>query len=388
MNKKKFVKTVVFGVLLLSGCRGRTLTDEIVSVFERHGWEKIEGNKAREILAGRGAEGLKSLDKYAAIVSPAQAGAAAERSSGQKTGLGVLLASSGGMPCVSEVSPGSPAFEAGVRPGDCLLKINGVPMRGVPVARAAGLISGASGETVSLVLERASGEKKENVGLSVARRPFSVPSVWSYRGGGPSGYLRISSFSSGSSYAAKKELLDMSASGMGSLVLDLRYNPGGSLDEIVNFLNLFVGEGNILIKTVSAQQGYNADFRSGGSAPFGRLKVAVLVNGETMSGAEAAAVSLRENIGASLVGAETAGMAAIQKVFRLSDGTGLRLTVCALASPSGMKIEGNGITPDVIAPMSESQTLALKRTWLRHPGILPADDPCYISAVKILAARQ
>ncbi len=165
-------------------------------------------------------------------------------------------------------------------------------------------------------------------------------------GDNKTGYARIPEFSPGISASLREKLDIFRKNGINGIIIDLRHNKGGKIEEVVESLKLFIGGGAELFHTASRQKGYSAVYKSGGSAFFNAGAVLIFTDGETASGAEIFAASLRENIKARLLGEKTAGRAYVQKVFRLSKKRGLSLTVCELLPPSGKKIEGTGLDPD------------------------------------------
>ena len=377
---KKFL-IAAFALSVLSGCsRKDPVVEEIAGIFVKHGAAEIPAGQIRATLKQYGKDGLKMLDKNAVLVGKYQKQFFVARYSGGQLGVGAMLASRGGALEISQIAEGSAAAEAGLRPGDKLLSLDGADMRSASVAQAYMFIRRKGGVPLTAALER--GGKSFEVRLEP--RAFRIPQVsWSLEAGGI-GYIRIAGFQTGCSEEVRSAINKLVARHAKKYVLDLRFNAGGMLYETVGTLRLFCGGGRTLFRAAARHAGYSADYKGEGPALIPpAAKLVVLVNSATVSGAEVMAVSLRSNAGAVIVGQKTAGQADVQKLFNLADGRRLRITVAEMTGPGGERIDGAGVSPDFSVDAAAAEE-AIKQYWISNPGKLLAGDPYYAEAAKLL----
>jgi carboxyl-terminal processing protease len=294
------------------------------------------------------AEGLlRALDAHSALLSAAAYGDFQSKASGRIGGLGMLLVRSEGRLTVEAVLPDSPAEHAGVQAGDRILQIGGQAALELPVEEALGLVRGRVGTRVGLLILRPAEAAPRQLLLRRSDLRFASVSSRVFREGPREriGYVRVRSFQETTTdeLAAHLQRLSVSSPGLLGIVLDLRDNPGGVLEQAIRVADLFLERGTIVTlrgpriepEAVAARW-----YRSISSAPL-----IVLVNGGTASAAEIVAGALKSNHRALLVGAPTFGKNSIQSVFPLSGGSALKLTVARFYGLDGRSIEGLGIAP-------------------------------------------
>jgi len=362
-------------VIILAGCRQKTIVDEIVDIFQGHSAGEISLNALKEALDAEGGDALESFDKYASIVTPGQRFGVMAGNFGRISGIGVSLADVRGSAMVKRVLADSPAGRVGIKKGDRIVKINGTDVRKRPAIEISRYLRGPENSILNVEVER--GKKGGVLEFPLSRRIVRIPNVFSkiFSGSGPSlkaegriGYIRIARFSSGTADILEKKVRELSESRIKALIIDLRRNHGGTVEDIVGSLKIFIGGESGLFHTESRHAGYSVKYNADKTAPFPDIPMAVLVDGQTMSGAEVFAASLSDNGRARLVGVTTFGRASVQKVFRLKSGRGLKLTVCMMVPPSGAGIEGSGLKPDIILPGKGSRpSLDLSRS--RSPSL-------------------
>lgn len=285
---------------------------------------------------------LDSLDKYSAFV-PARTGrrpgAGLEE---QMVGIGVELKKHDSGALINDVVPNSPASEGRLQRGDVIVGVNNQNTYGMTLDQVAGLIGGPSGSSVSLRINRNGGEYT----VSMRRRSVYVGSVM---GGemisGGVGYVRLKQFSESSKEDLEKAMWSLHRQGMRSLVLDLRGNPGGLLDESIDICNLFLPSGRIV-----ATRGRNASDNMDESATWSRTwstPLVVLVDGDSASASEIFAAAVQENGRGVIVGRKTYGKGTVQTHFPLRTVSGeLKLTTAKFYSPRGREMAGAGVAPD------------------------------------------
>ncbi len=287
------------------------------------------------------------------------------QTTGSFGGIGVRIVEVDGEIVVFETIPGSPAAAAGVFPGDRLRRAGGHDLTGAGVERAAEILRGEKGSSITLSLQRPG--REDEFDLALERDEITVETVFSRWEEKGLGYIQISNFDSHTGASFARELLHLESEGLRQgLLLDLRDNPGGLVEEAVKVAKLIVPEGEIT--RLVGRGGKVRDIHYS-SAPQKDYPILVLVNEESASAAEILAGALQES-GALLVGAKTYGKATVQHLERLSGGGALLLTVARYLTPSGKDIDGKGLEPDLTVEMP-----ALMK-YYRHflPGRLSRDD--------------
>jgi carboxyl-terminal processing protease len=296
----------------------------------------------------------------------------------QAVGLGIRL---GNDPpgLITDAAPGGPAAQAGLQPGDVILRVDDKDVSNADIQTLAGALVGSSGSTVTLTIDRGNGPQT----LDITRGPYYFPPLDSRLLADGVGYLKLSDFViSGTTLPDGTELLadldrrldDLDAQGATGLVLDLRANGGGSLQTADELLGRFLPD---TVRSVheSDRRGHETYEIAAGRLHGRQLPMAVLINGGSASASEITAVALRDGHRAVLVGQRTAGAVASSELLPLPDGGGLQIAVAAAtAAESGVELDGVGVTPDVLA--TDSRTLTDYRT---------GQDPQLAAAIAALA---
>jgi carboxyl-terminal processing protease len=257
-----------------------------------------------------------------------------------------------------------PARRGGVRVGDRIVAIDGTTIVGVPFEQALGRILGPEGSTVRLGIRR----EGQDLVVEVVRRRISAPIVRSrllaLPGQGVVGYLRLAAFRAGASQVLRSQLRRLERQEVSSLVLDLRGNPGGLLDQAVAVASLFLDEGVVVSVASAHHHGEVVTVRPSHAT---RLPLVVVVDQASASAAEVVAAALHDNDRAALVGENTYGKALVQTVTPLPNGAALKLTTARYLTPAGIDISRQGVRPDVLAvddprtPTDEALSAALLR---------------------------
>ena len=279
-------------------------------------------------------------------------------------GIGVTLSSKDGTIMVVAPMEDTPGFAAGLMPGDQILKIDGVSTKKMDISDAAQKLRGPPGEKVTLtILRPATEEIKDYV---IERAIIKVASIKDTRilgdetGDFKIGYTRIMQFSEPTAADLDRKLTELEGKGMQALVLDLRYNPGGLLNSAVDVCGLFVPPHTTVVSTegrmASQKKTYatSSNFKQHPNYP-----VAILINGNSASGAEIVAGALKDLNRAIVVGETTFGKGSVQSVIQLPDGSALSLTTAKYYTPSKQVIHEHGVTPNIHATLSLDQERAL-----------------------------
>lgn len=270
----------------------------------------------------------------------------------------------------------SPAARAGLRPGDFIRAIDGKSTREMSVFEGARNLRGAPGSKVTLLVIR--GNAADPHSIELVRETPAGPDV-SGRLEGKAGYLRIASFGPGVARAVSTQAADLERGGATGLVIDLRNTATGALENGLSVGKLFVPAGTLALKEVRGAQ--RQPFTAGGAGSAdGAIKVPVvlLVNDGTSGAAEIFAAALSGNQRATLVGEHTEGRAALQKLVRLPDGSGMLISNAWYLTPSGVPIHDKGLTP----------TVAVEAPDVDFGAPPPATDPILQKGFDVLAAGK
>ena len=319
------------------------LFGDVVDTVERQYVTEVDDQKLIEAaIDGM----LTSLDPHSGYLNPDSFDDMRDQTRGEYGGLGIEVTSEEGVVKVISPMDGTPAFRAGIKPGDFITAVNGESVLGLSVNEAVKQMRGKPGETVTLTIAR---EKTDPFDVKVVREVIKPKSATA-KMEGDYGYLRVSAFNEKTTEEARAALADLRAKNpkMKGLVLDLRNNPGGLLDQAVGISDMFLEGGEIV-----SQRGrdprdierYNA--RPGDDA--GGLPMVVLVNSGSASAAEIVAGALQDRKRAEVVGLTTFGKGSVQTVIPLRGGMdgALKLTTARYYTPSGRSIQKTGIEPDL-----------------------------------------
>ena len=258
------------------------------------------------------------------------------------------------------ISPikGSPAEKAGIKTGDRIVAINNKPTSSMDLSEAVAMIRGKRGTKITLSLVR-EGEKKPYV-AKLTRSIIRVPSVDYQILDDNYGYVSVSSFQQGTTKSLEKALKALrKKNALKGLVLDLRQNPGGLLEQAVEVSNLFLKEGTIV--STSGRGKELARFVATENDTENYFPMIVLVDAGSASAAEIVAGALQDNNRAIVLGESTFGKGSVQTVIELDDGGALKLTIAKYYTPSGKSIQAHGITPDIKVPKEIKKTQSRQR---------------------------
>ena len=264
--------------------------------------------------------------------------------SGRLNGIGVEIRVKNGQVVIVTALDGSPAQHAGLRSGDIIMSVDGANMTGRVLSQVAERISGPVGTPVTLEILDARTHQVRN--LTIVRAVIRITEVsWQRLPGTQVADLRISSFDGDVIEQLRAALRQIRQQGMRALILDLRNNPGGVLDEAVESASQFLSGGNVLLVKDSAGKITSVPVQPGGIAPH--IPMAALVNGGSASAAEILAGALRDAHRAELVGETTFGTGTVLEQFPLRGGSAMLLAVKEWLTPDGESYWHKGITPDL-----------------------------------------
>jgi carboxyl-terminal processing protease len=357
----------------------------VLSYVQNHYVEKVDD---KQLVYGAIKGMLDTLDPHTVFMPPDVFKEMKIDTSGEFGGLGLDIAKKGELLVVVAPVDDTPAARAGVRPGDEILAIDGESTRSMDVARAAAKMRGPAGKRVTLTLMRPGFVQPQDI--TILRDHVRIVSAEGTLYGDV-GYVRVKNFQERTDTYLKKELDKLRTQNGGrelsGLVLDLRNNPGGLLEQAVAVSDRFL-PGNLTIVTTRGRGTRSPEeARSHDPDTEKPYPLVVLVNGGSASAAEIVAGALQDHGRALIVGTPTFGKGSVQTVIELEDGSGLKLTIARYFTPKGRSIQELGIQPDVLVqdPRDGAPRMPREKDLRRH---LRNDGVADARAPRVLQARD
>ncbi|MGN1188126.1 MAG: S41 family peptidase, partial [Lachnospiraceae bacterium] len=265
-----------------------------------------------------------------------------ESSSGSYCGIGVVVQQNVETGIVTAVRPyeNCPGYEAGIRPGDIILAVNGTEITGMDLNAAVSMIRGEEGTKVTLTIRR----EEEEFDVEVTRRQIDVETVSYKMLQDNIGYILVEEFDEVTAKQFTAAMDALEEQGMEALVVDIRNNPGGLLNIVVDMLDEILPKG--VIVSVKDKNGATEEYTSDADTRL-NVPLAVLINGNSASASEIFAGAVQDYGVGTLVGTTTFGKGIVQTIFSMRDGTGVKVTIEDYYTPSGRSIHKIGVDPDV-----------------------------------------
>lgn len=263
---------------------------------------------------------------------------------GEFEGIGALLEMRNGHATIVTPFDGSPAQKAGVKPGDVIMKVDGKDVTGQSLTQIVDQVLGPAGTKVTLtLLDPNTGVSRD---VTITRAKIQIPNVtWHMLPGTTLAHVRVATFSNGVNDDLKKALQEAKAQGATGIILDLRNNPGGLLNEAVSVASQFLTSGNVMLERDAQGNIKPLPVEQGGVAP--KIPMVVLINNGTASAAEIVSGALQDAKRATLIGETTFGTGTVLNTFPLSDGSALLLATEEWLTPNGKSFWHQGIQPDI-----------------------------------------
>ena len=367
MPKKNFIWAISIIALLglstfaVSQVTGKTKKD-LYSQVELFSYalttiqsEYVDEKSPQDLIYGALRGMLSSLDPHSQFMDPDEYADLKTETEGKFGGLGVEISLKDNLLTVIAPVEDTPAWRAGIKAGDRIVKIGNAVTRDMSLDDAVKLLRGAPGTKVEITVLRESSDlvkdfmiTREIIHVDNIKEPHIISDHI--------GYVRLTEFRENSYEELHKALENLKAQGADSLVLDLRNNPGGLLDVAIKIAEDFLPSGKTIVSTKGRHPAEDFMAKSGNdNGDFLEWPMVVMINEGSASGSEIVAGALRDNKRAVLVGVKSFGKGSVQSVIPLPDGSGLRLTTARYFTPSGVCINGIGITPDVVIAEKSSQ---------------------------------
>jgi carboxyl-terminal processing protease len=291
-------------------------------------------------------QGLTSSlgDPYTVFLPPEDSKLFEEDISGNFEGVGMEIGIRDGALTVVAPLKDSPAYRAGILPGDKIIKIDNLPSVELSVEKAVKLIRGKGGTVVKLTIAR---NGKESFVITITREPIVIPSIETQTLDGVF-IIRLSSFSGLTPNLFRNALRDFILSGSEKLLIDLRGNPGGYLEVAVDVASWFLPVGKVIVRENFGGQADEVIYRSKGYDIFtDKLKCVVLVDGGSASASEILAGALKEHGKATIIGSKTFGKGSVQELVKITPEASLKVTIARWLTPLGTSISEGGLKPNI-----------------------------------------
>lgn len=307
----------------------------------------VDEVKPKDLIYGALKGMLSSLDPHSQFMDPDTYNELKVDTEGKFGGLGIEITVKDGLLTVVTPIEDTPAWKAGVKANDRIVKINNELTRDMTLTDAVKRMRGKPGEAVNITILRES--EKKLLEFKIVRDIIKIKDIKEAKilEDGV-GYIRLVEFREHTSQDINTALENLTKSGMKALVLDLRNNPGGLLDAAVNVAEKFVEKGKIIVYTKGRKGVQNLEFVSHAAHPIMDLPMVVLINEGSASGSEIVAGCLQDYKRAIIVGTKSFGKGSVQTVMPLRDGSALRLTTSKYFTPLGKVIHGKGVIPDIV----------------------------------------
>jgi carboxyl-terminal processing protease len=313
--------------------------------------EELEKNYVDEVdadeLIHNAIKGMVgNLDPHSSFMPPEAFGDLQDDTKGEFSGIGIVITTKEGILTVVSPIEGTPAYKAGIQAGDIIVKIDGVSTKGMPLWEAVGKMRGPRYKKVLITVFREGTAaplefdlKRDLIPMTSVRSAVLKPGY---------GYLRVTNFRMNTAEDMEKHLrkLETAEGGLKGLVIDLRDNPGGLLDQAIKVSDLFLDQGNI----VSIKGRLEKNTQVFKAYPDGEARdypIVVLINGGSASASEIVAGALQDQSRALILGTPSFGKGSVQTVRPLKDGFGIKYTIARYYTPNGRSIQAKGIQPDI-----------------------------------------
>ena len=343
------VAVIVVGLSALAGglfgARALATQDRVAEQYKvfSHALAAIEANYVDEVdperLVNSAINGmLQTLDPHSSFMNPRSYSQMRERQEGRYYGLGITIQVLNGDITVMALFGGSPAYLRGLRRGDIIAEVEGESAKGWTSDQAVTRLRGPKGSVVKIAIRRSGYD--ELIPLEVTRDEINIPTILgSFMVDEAVAYVRLRDFSETTNHDLGLALEELASQGMQKLLLDLRDNPGGPLDQAIQVANRFLPRGDMIVYTRGRIKNSDQDYYASEDSDFTELPLVVLVNRNSASASEIVAGAIQDHDRGLIVGETTFGKALVQSIYRVSQGAGLALTTARYYTPSGRLIQ-------------------------------------------------
>jgi len=317
---------------------------KILNLVQQYYVEPVETKK---LVNGAIKGMLRELDPHTNYMPPEIFKDFESETAGEFGGIGIEISIQNGILTIISPIEDTPAWKAGIKPGDKIIAINGQSTKGFTLVEASALLKGKRGEPITLSVARENVDK--SLDFTIVRGSVKLKSVKFTTLEDGYAYVRITSFIETTAKELEKGLAEFKSKNknkIDGILIDLRKNPGGLLDQAIKISDMFLKDG-IIVSTIGRDPKNKEVNRASGKAPYPDIPIVVLINEYSASASEIVSGALQDNKRAVIVGERSFGKGSVQSVIKLGDGSGLKLTVARYYTPSGISIQSEGITPDI-----------------------------------------
>jgi carboxyl-terminal processing protease len=305
----------------------------------------IKEVKTKDLIYGALKGMMETLDPYSQFMDPETYREMQIETEGKFEGLGISIWIRDEQLTVVSPIEGTPAYEAGIQAGDRIVKIDGESTKDITLQDAVKKMRGKKGTSVILTIEREGID--EPLEFTIVRGVIIVKSIpYSFLTEDKIGYVRIREFKKSAGKGLEENLEKLEKKGMQGLILDLRNNHGGLLNEAVEVCDKFLPKSSLIVSTEGRISSQNLKYLSS-EAPHPDYPLVVLINKGSASASEVVAGAIQDYERGTIIGEKSFGKARVQSVLALEDGSGLRLTTAYYLTPKGRNIDEKGIDPDI-----------------------------------------
>lgn len=327
----------------------RTFT-EVFNKINRH---YVDDVNSKEIIRAAIKGMVNSLDPHSAYLTPEAYKEFQTETKGEFGGIGIQIGIKDGVLTVIAPIEDTPAYKAGIKAGDRILKIDGKPTKDMNINDAVSKMRGQKGKPVTLTIQR--DEWKEPKDITIVRDIIKIKSVKFKMIDNEIGYVKLTQFQENTAHDLSNALKALKEKGAKSLILDLRNNPGGLLNVAVDVAEQFLPPKSLVV-SIKGKSGEKMDYYTEGrKTSFTDIPMIVLVNQGSASASEIVAGAIQDWGRAPVLGVQTFGKGSVQSLIPLSDGSALKLTTAKYYTPKGRQIHAVGITPDIIVKLDSKE---------------------------------
>ena len=307
----------------------------------------VDEVKPRDLIYGALKGMLSSLDPHSQFMDPDTYNELKVDTEGKFGGLGIEITIKDGLLTVVTPIEDSPAWKAGLKANDRIVKINNELTRDISLTDAVKKLRGRAGDPVTITVLRES--EKKLLEFKLVRDIIKIQDIKNVRILEDGiGYVRLAEFRENTAIDLANAIEKLEKQGLTSLILDLRNNPGGLLDTAVQVTQHFVAKNKLIVSTKGRKATQNMTFLSADAHPITDIPMVILINEGSASGSEIVAAALQDYKRAIIVGTTSFGKGSVQTIIPLSDGSALRLTTSKYYTPLGHIIHGKGVIPDIV----------------------------------------
>ncbi|AKN32874.1 peptidase S41 [Clostridium carboxidivorans P7] len=386
MNKKKWISLTIVAVLVtntitLFGTKSYIQNNSNIGKFyklfqvESALYKYYDGNINESDLVEGAIKGMTSAlnDPYTVFMNKKEFDEFNTQTEGNYSGVGLQVQAKDDKIIIADIFEDSPAKKAGLLPKDEIEKVNNTDVSGKDLDRAVTLMKGKEGTEVTLTMNRAG---KGVFDVKLKRAKINLVTVKGEMVDKNVGYIQISMFDENTAKNLQSKLSELQGKGMKSLIIDLRGNPGGLLNECVDMVSNFLPKDKVIVSTIDKYKNKKEYKSSGGN--FVGLPLTVLTNGGSASASEIFSGAIRDYKIGTLVGEKTFGKGVVQTMLDTGDGTALKVTVSKYYTPNGENIHHVGIKPDVPVTYPEE---------LRKKAYDRSSDPQFNKALELAKTK-